>query len=421
MRRLTVLCLVTLVLPQAAQAHGGVERGLAWRFEAAVVVPVAIAVVWYACSLLMLSKRKRREQVAPAGRIALFVIGLITLVLTLESPLDALSDRLFSAHMVQHLVLILVAPPLFIFSRSVPVFLWGMPSRWRRAMLSSWRHGWLGTVFRLLLHPLLVWIAFCGGFIFWHIPGPYRWAIEDPVLHALEHLWFFLSSLAFWTIVLERGHRRLDYASTLLFLVGTTILSGLPGALLLFATRSFYGASGGRWGLTPLEDQQLAGVIMWVPMGFAYVAAGIWVFVRWMEAMDRRRPTRLRVASAVPVVMLGVMLLLLMCIAPDGAVAASPSATAGGDADRGAQLIGKYGCGYCHTIPGISNAKGRVGPPLTGFGDRLYVAGMLPNTRDNLMAWIENPQRIVPGNVMPVLGIDENEARDIAAYLHSLH
>ena len=103
------------------------------------------------------------------------------------------------------------------------------------------------------------------------------------------------------------------------------------------------------------------------------------------------------------------------------ALAAAPSATDGGDADRGAQLIGQYGCGYCHTIPGIANAKGRVGPPLSAFGDRLYVAGMLPNTRDNLMAWIENPQRIVPGNVMPVLGISEGDARDIAAYLHSLH
>jgi cytochrome c2 len=115
------------------------------------------------------------------------------------------------------------------------------------------------------------------------------------------------------------------------------------------------------------------------------------------------------------------MLALLLGVDSVPVAAASPSATRGGDADRGARLIGKYGCGYCHTIPGIGNAKGRVGPPLTGFGDRLYVAGMLPNTRDNLMAWIENPQRIVPGNVMPVLGIGQDDARDIAAYLHSLH
>ena len=88
--------------------------------------------------------------------------------------------------------------------------------------------------------------------------------------------------------------------------------------------------------------------------------------------------------------------------------------------NRGAELIGRLGCGYCQTIPGIDNANGRVGPPLTGFGDRLYVAGMLPNTPENLMAWIEDPQRVVPGNVMPVLGIGDHDARDIAAYLYTL-
>jgi cytochrome c oxidase assembly factor CtaG/cytochrome c2 len=420
MRRLTVY-LAVLVLPLPAFAHGSIEHGLPWRFEAAVMLPLILTAALYACGLLTLARRHRRGQIAPAERIALFAAGLVTLLLALESPLDALSDQLFSAHMVQHLLLILVAPPLFIFSRSVSVLLWGMPVGWRRRALASWRHGTLGAVMRILLHPLLAWIAFCGGFVFWHIPGPYRWAIEDPVVHAFEHLWFLLSSLAFWTIVLERGQRRLDHASTLLFLVGTAILSGLPGALLLFAARSFYRVNSDRWGLTPLEDQQLAGVIMWVPMGFAYVAAGVWVFMRWMAVMDRKRPVRLPAAPTLALVALSAMLPLLVTVSPPPATAASPPASDGGDVDRGARLIGKYGCGYCHTIPGIDNAKGRVGPPLTSFGDRLYVAGMLPNTREGLMSWIQNPQRIVPGNVMPVLGIDENEARDIAAYLHALH
>jgi cytochrome c oxidase assembly factor CtaG/cytochrome c2 len=422
-RRVIVPLAVVTLLPAPALAHQGGRHSLPWSWDPEVLALLAIAGAWYGLGLLALSRRRRRHPVGGGTRIALLLAGIATLFLALESPLDALSDQLFSAHMTQHLVLILVAPPLFIFSRSIPVLLWAMPGGWRRATLSSWRQGWLGAAGRVLLIPLLVWIAFCGGFIFWHIPGPYRWAVEDRWVHAFEHLWFFLSSLAFWTIVLERGVRRLDYASTLVFLVGTAILSGLPGALLLFAARPFYGAGAAatHWGLTPLEDQQLAGVIMWVPMGFAYVAAGVWVFVRWMEAMDRKRPTGLRASPALPVVVFGVLLPLLLGLYHGPAAAAEPSATSAGDADRGAKLIGKYGCGYCHTIPGIANAKGRVGPPLTDFGDRLYVAGMLPNTRDNLMAWIEDPQRIVPGNVMPVLGIREDEARDIAAYLHSLH
>jgi cytochrome c2 len=87
---------------------------------------------------------------------------------------------------------------------------------------------------------------------------------------------------------------------------------------------------------------------------------------------------------------------------------------------RGAQLIAADGCGGCHVIPGINNASGVVGPPLTNFGQRIYVAGMLRNTPDNLIAWIENPQSVVPGNAMPNMGIEQADAQDMAAYLYTL-
>src|SRR5205085_6589972 len=133
-------------------------------------------------------------------------------------------------------------------------------------------------------------------------------------------------------------HRRLDYGSTLLSLVGTAILSGLPGALLLFAARPFYGgnpAAAAHWGLSLLEDQQLAGVIMWVPMGFAYVAAGVWVFLRWMQAMDKPRPDRLRHSPALPAFLVFTAVVpLLLGIDQEQALAAAPSATDHGDVDR---------------------------------------------------------------------------------------
>jgi cytochrome c2 len=91
-----------------------------------------------------------------------------------------------------------------------------------------------------------------------------------------------------------------------------------------------------------------------------------------------------------------------------------------GNADHGATLINYYGCGSCHTIPGIPDADGLVGPPLTDFSRRVYIAGVLRNTPDNLVAWIRDPQRIVPGNVMPKMGIDAADARDIAAYLYTI-
>jgi len=91
-----------------------------------------------------------------------------------------------------------------------------------------------------------------------------------------------------------------------------------------------------------------------------------------------------------------------------------------GNPSRGAALIRYYGCGACHTVPGISGADALVGPPLTHFAQRGYVAGMLRNTPDNLVRWIRYPQQIVPGNAMPSLGIDNRDAHDIAAYLYTI-
>lgn len=113
-------------------------------------------------------------------------------------------------------------------------------------------------------------------------------------------------------------------------------------------------------------------------------------------------------------------LVLALCLAGAAAWAADSNTSGAAGAKRGAALIRQYGCGTCHTIPGIADARGQVGPPLTGIGSRVYIAGMLRNTPDNLALWIRNPQAIVPGVVMPNMGIDAQNARDIAAYLATL-
>ncbi len=98
----------------------------------------------------------------------------------------------------------------------------------------------------------------------------------------------------------------------------------------------------------------------------------------------------------------------------------SAQVDAGGNAEAGAALIRQYGCGSCHIVPGIDGADGLVGPPLTKLGRRVYIAGVLRNSPDNLIAWLQDPQAIVPGNVMPAMGLNPSQARDIAAYLYTL-
>jgi cytochrome c2 len=112
--------------------------------------------------------------------------------------------------------------------------------------------------------------------------------------------------------------------------------------------------------------------------------------------------------------------LLLACAAvlAGCGTAKSPRPVPGGDADRGARLIVRYGCGSCHQIPGIHGADGRVGPSLDDLARRRLIAGKLANTPANLERWIRDPQRISPGTVMPDLGVTRPESRDIAAYLY---
>jgi cytochrome c1 len=118
---------------------------------------------------------------------------------------------------------------------------------------------------------------------------------------------------------------------------------------------------------------------------------------------------------------LGLMLTLIACsrLSSDQ-VRASYTMTGGGNARAGQQDIRKYGCNACHTIPGVAGARGLVGPPLAGIGERQYIAGELQNTPENLMKWIQHPHQVEPHTVMPDMNVSEQDSRDIAAYLYTL-
>ena len=122
--------------------------------------------------------------------------------------------------------------------------------------------------------------------------------------------------------------------------------------------------------------------------------------------------------SVLAVLAAGAILALTACTG--GKVTSTYTVETGGDAARGAQVINQFRCGACHIIPGIHDARGLVGPPLNYFAERTFVGGEVPNTPDNLVHWIESPKSIEPGTAMPELGLNEQQARDVAAYLYTL-
>ncbi|MBW3608479.1 MAG: cytochrome c oxidase assembly protein [Actinobacteria bacterium] len=374
-----------------------------------VLVPLALAALVYAAGLT-----RRRRRAGDGRRAVAFALALGVLAVALASPLEPLAAELFSAHMAQHLLLMVVAAPLLALAAPWPVLLAGLPRRVARA-LSRVRRPALRLTGRVNVAILaaVALTAHLVTLVAFHLPGPYEAALRSGVLHAGEHAALLAGALALWVVVAGAGRpRRAGHGTALLALLGAAIGGTVLGALLTVAPEPWYDIHApGAHGLTALEDQQLAGLVMWIPGGAAYVLAAVLVVAGWLRAAERRAAAGGALALVLTVFIAG-------CGGDE--FAKPPAEVPAGEPARGMQAIGDYGCATCHTIPGIDGADGKVGPPLTDFGQRSYIAGNLPNTGDNLTRWISDPQDVEPGTAMPDLGVPSAVARDIAAYLFTL-
>jgi cytochrome c oxidase assembly factor CtaG len=286
------VCCLTFCGPVWCHALHG-EPELAWVWEPWVLTLLAVAGSVYAAGWLRMHREGNPARVLGAARVLAFGAGIAVLFIALESPLDSLAGALFSAHMVQHLLLMLLAPPLLVWSRPVLVWLWAFPLAWRRRIGKFWN----GTAalhgsHTFLMRPLVVWLMASGALWFWHLPGPYDWALENEGVHAFEHACFFLTSLAFWTLVAQPyGRRQAGYGTALVLVATFALHNGLLGALLTFAGAPLYQAyTEPVLGFTPLEDQQLAGLIMWVPASIVHLATLAMLFVGWLSKKEGYAP-----------------------------------------------------------------------------------------------------------------------------------
>jgi putative membrane protein len=393
----------------------------AWSFEPGVVLPLAVAGWLYVRGIRALWRSAAPGRGVRGREVTAFGLGWLALAIALVSPVHRWGEALFSAHMVQHELLMAVAAPLLVLGRPLIPWLWALPAGWRRpvgrlASAPPVRSGWQG-----LTHPGVAWTLHAVAIWGWHLPALFQATLRSETVHALQHASFLGTGLLFWWTVLERRHGRLGWPGAVIALFTTAVHTGLLGALLTFSNRLWYpiyAPATAAWGLTPLEDQQLAGLIMWIPGGLAYLIAALALLASWLgEPAPARRRLPLQV---VPVVLL---LLLVTSCSHEAGGALSPRQAAqlvGGDAARGRVATRQYGCGACHTIPGVVGADGLVGPPLAGVGGRAYIAGVLTNTPDHLVRWIVDPTGVDSLTAMPITGVSEPEARDIATFLYTV-
>ena len=254
-----------------------------------IQLPLAYVVI--AATLYWVGGRRysRTAQTREPWREASFALGLVTIVLALESPLDGYADQLFWAHMVQHVLLLTVAPPLILLGRPWPRMWLGLPARSRTAIGRTLaRARWTAGV-RALVRPWPAFVLFNATVVGWHIPGAYDLTLRSGAVHDLEHAMFFFTGLLFWAHVVDPGplRARLAWPARMGYVVGAMVVGWMLAITLVIVQHPLYSHYAlllhRPGGISALTDQQLAAGVMWVPGSLAYgVALFIGVY-RWLE------------------------------------------------------------------------------------------------------------------------------------------
>jgi len=191
------------------------------------------------------------------------VLGWVAVMAAVLPPIGPISAELFSAHMAQHLLLIAVAAPLLAASRNNPIS----------------------------LPPVWAWLAFVATFLFWHWPVAFQWAARSPGGEILELSSIFITAFLFWSAAFATD--KLSYGARALFVMTGAVATDLPGVIMVFAPTAICtmpDENAAVWGITPLQDQQIAGLLMWVPANLIFFAIATYLFARWMAAPDQHHP-----------------------------------------------------------------------------------------------------------------------------------
>lgn len=273
MRRLALLLAFA---PTAAAAHT-LSPQPGWQGpEAWMLAPMLLAAAVYAAGFVRLRRRSEHGRRARSRRGGLFTLGMAVLAGATLSPLHQLGGHSFAAHMTEHELIMLAAAPLLVWSRPLGVMLWALPASARQALAAISRNRSGQALWRGFTDPWISTVVQAAGLWIWHLPSLFDRALKSEAWHGAQHLTFFVTALLFWSAML--GPRRSPWtAAACLF--ATSMATGALGAFMALSQSPWYGPYAAlglaAFGLTPSQDQQLAGALMWVPGGLFHAVVAI--------------------------------------------------------------------------------------------------------------------------------------------------
>ena len=272
-RRLIVALLVTA--PALARAHDVAAGG---GIEPWVAACLALSAILYVTGLRNLWRRAGVARGVGWARAGMYAAGWLTLVAALSGPIEHWSAASFAAHMLQHELMMVVAAPALAASAPLGVFAWALPVSLRRSLRALTRPAWLRASWRVLTSPLWATTLSIAVLWLWHVPRLFDLATSDRGWHAAQHASFFVSALAFWWAMRATRSGIGTVGPTVLGLFVAMIVTGALGGLLAFADTAWYAAYAATsppFGWTRVEDQQMGGLIMWIPGGTIYMAMAL--------------------------------------------------------------------------------------------------------------------------------------------------
>jgi putative membrane protein len=255
-----------------------------WSLPLAPLITLSIALILYMRGWN--AARVTRERELPVWRAACFVAGLASLWGALASPIDALDDYLLAAHMIQHFILMSIAPPLIVLGAPTVPMLRGMPRVLIRGLLRPlFRAGWIRAIWRVVTHPVFAWMAMNVAYLGWHVPAAFELTFRSEWIHNCEHACFFATSLAFWWVVLRPWPARARWPrwTTIPYLLSADVVNTVLSATLAFSGRVLYpsySAAPRICFLTPLKDQVAAGSEMWVLNSVVFLVPAVVIAVQ---------------------------------------------------------------------------------------------------------------------------------------------